>query len=75
MEHDRILWLVERTSGLRFGANREGDLETIPALSQALVEERIQRLMVNRRISKSETLAFRTTASSCVELFYVGPSA
>ena len=64
MEHDRILWLVERTSGLRFGANREEGLETVPAPSQALVEERTQRLMVNRRISRSETLALSTTASS-----------
>ena len=48
MEYDRILWLIERTSGLRSGTSWAGGLETVPAYSQVPVEERARRLMVNR---------------------------
>jgi hypothetical protein len=48
MEYDRILWLIERTSGLRSGTSWAGGLETVPARSQVPVEERARRLMVNR---------------------------
>ena len=56
MEYDRILRLVERTSSLRSGANREGGLETVPARPQVPVEERTQRLMVKRRTSRGQIL-------------------
>jgi hypothetical protein len=64
MEYDRILWLIERTSGLRSGASRTGGLETVPARSQVPVEERTQRLMVNRRASRGWTLGFNPAAST-----------
>jgi hypothetical protein len=56
MEYDRILWLVERTSGLRSGASRARGLETVPARSQVPIEGRTQRLMVNSRASRGRTL-------------------
>ena len=54
MEYDRILWFIERTSGLRFGASRAGGLETVPTRAQAPVEGRTQRLLVNRRASQKQ---------------------
>ncbi len=75
MEYDRILWLIERTSGLRSGASRAGGLETVPARSQVPVEERAQRLMVNRRASRGQTLGIDPHCLIWVELFYVRTSA
>jgi len=75
MEYDRILWLIERTSGLLPGASRAGGLETVPARSQVPVEERTQRLMVNRRGSRGWTLRIDPYRLICVELFYVRPPA
>jgi hypothetical protein len=75
MEYDRILWLVERTSGLRPGASRAGGLETVPARSKAFVEERTQRLMVNKRPSRGQTLDIDHYRFICVGLFHVRPSA
>jgi hypothetical protein len=49
MEYDRILQLIERTSGLRSRASRAGVLETIPARSKISIEERTQRFVVNRK--------------------------
>jgi hypothetical protein len=48
MEYDRVLWRIERTSGLRTCASRAGVLETIPARSKVSIEERAQRIVVNR---------------------------
>jgi hypothetical protein len=70
MEYDRILWLIERTSGLLSGASRTGGLETVPARSQVPVEERTQRLMVNGRASRGRTLGIDPYCLICVELFY-----
>src|ERR1700704_2084125 len=54
MEYDRILWFIERTSGLRSGASRAGGLETVPTRAQVPVEGRTQRLLVNRRASQKQ---------------------
>jgi hypothetical protein len=75
MEYDRILWLIERTSGLRSGASRTGGLETVPARSQVPVEERTQRLMVNRRASRGRTFGMDPYRLICVELLYAGSPA
>jgi hypothetical protein len=75
MEYDRILWLIERTSGLRPCASRAGVLETVPARSKISIEERTQRIVVNRNAFRGRT---RGTNHSClvhVELFYVRLSA
>ncbi len=48
MEYGRVLWLIERTSGLRSCASRAGVLETVPARSKISIEERTQRIVVNR---------------------------
>jgi hypothetical protein len=71
MEYNRILWLIERTSGLRSGASRTGGLETVPARSQVPVEEWTQRLMVNRRAFRGRTLGIDPYPLICVELLYV----
>lgn len=39
MEHDRVLWLAERTSCLWAGSGREGDLEAFSARTQATIEK------------------------------------
>lgn len=75
MEYDRVLWLIERTSGLRSGASRTGGLETVPARSQVPVEEWAQRLMVTRRAFRGRTLGIDPYPLICVELFYVRSSA
>jgi hypothetical protein len=75
MEYDRILWFIERTSGLRSGASRAGGLETVPARSQVPVEGRTQHLMVNRRAARGQALGMTPTRFICVELFYVSPPA
>ena len=75
MEYDRILWLIERASGLRSGASRAGDLETVPARSQVPVEERTQRLVVNKRASRGRPLCIDPYRLNHVELFYVRPPA
>jgi hypothetical protein len=64
MEYDRILWLIEWTSGLRSGASRTGDLETVPARSQVPVEERTQRLMVNSEHPEAGLSALTPAAST-----------
>src|SRR6267143_6495147 len=73
MEYDRILWLVERTSGLRSGASRARSLETVPARSKVPVEGRTQCFMVNRRAPRGRSLGIDTYYLICVELFYAGP--
>ena len=75
MEYNRILWLVERASGLWSGASRAGGLETVPARTQVPVEGRTQRLMVNRRASRGRTLGIAPCRLICMELFYVRPPA
>jgi hypothetical protein len=71
MEYDRILWLIERTSGLRSGASRTGGLETVPARSQVPVEERAEHLMVNGRASRGRAL-IDPYCLICLELLYAG---
>jgi len=75
MEYDRILWFIERTSGLRSGASRAGGLETVPTRSQVSVEGRTQRLMVNRGASRDRNLGIYPYCFICMELFYVRPPA
>jgi len=75
MEYDRILWFIERTSGLRFGASRARGLETVSTRAQVPVEGRTQRLMVNRRVSRGRTLGIDPYCFICMELLYVRPSA
>jgi len=70
MEYDRILWLIERGSGLLSGASRTGVLETVPTRFQVPVEEQTQRLMVNRRASRGRTLGMDPCRLICVELLY-----
>ena len=72
MEYNRVLWLIERTSGLRSGASRTGGLETVPARSQVPVEGRTQRLMVNRRASEAGLSALTPTPSSAWNYFMSG---
>jgi hypothetical protein len=75
MEYDRILWFIERTSGLRSGASRAGGLETVPTRSQVPVKGRTQRLMVNRRAPRGGNLGIDPYCFICMELFYVRPPA
>jgi hypothetical protein len=75
MEYDRILQLIERTSGLRSCAGSAGVLEAIPARSKVSLEERTQRFVVNRKTFRGRT--FGTNHPSrliCVELFYARSS-
>ena len=71
MEYDRLLWLVERASGLRSGASGKDGVETIPAHYQVLVEERTRHIMVKRRTSRSQILSIDHYHLTCVEVSYV----
>jgi hypothetical protein len=75
MEYDRILWLVERTGGLRSGPSGKDGVETIPAHYQVLVEEQTRHLMVKRRTSRSQILSIDCYHLTCVEVSYVRPFA
>ena len=75
MEYDRILQLIERTSGLRSRASRAGVLETIPARSNISIEERTQRFVVNRKTLRGRTFGTNHPRLIYVELFYARSSA
>ena len=81
--HDPSLWPWSTTGfyGLLSGLAVYGLVQTGRGVwkllrhTQVLVEEWTQRLIVNRRADGGRTLGIDPSASNCVELFYVRPSA
>jgi hypothetical protein len=66
---------IERTSCLWVDANRARGLEIALAHPKVSIEGWTRRRIVNMRADGGQTLGVDPSASICVELYYVRPSA